>query len=32
MSIQSSRRDPAATPVSPAARKRGRWMLVLLGL
>jgi len=32
LSIQSSRRDPAATPVSPAARKRGRWMLVLLGL
>ncbi|KVC42720.1 SCO family protein [Burkholderia diffusa] len=30
--MQSSRQGPAATPISPAARKRGRWMLVLLGL
>lgn len=30
--MQSSRQGPAATPVSLAARKRGRWMLVLLGL
>ncbi|KVD84019.1 cytochrome C oxidase subunit I [Burkholderia stagnalis] len=30
--MQSSRQGPAAEPISPAARKRGRWMLVLLGL
>ncbi|WGS41533.1 cytochrome C oxidase subunit I [Burkholderia sp. JSH-S8] len=30
--MQSPRQGPAAEPISPAARKRGRWMLVLLGL
>ena len=30
--MQSSRQGSAAAPISPAARKRGRWMLVLLGL